>query len=87
MSKSKIENAKIENSKNQRVLGVLLLCTDGIRDAFAKQPEAFLGVGRWLHARVRKEGLSVVEETLPEWLSELSRRGNGDDASIAMLKF
>lgn len=70
-----------------RDLSLLLLCTDGVRDAFVKQPEAFLGVGRWLHGRVRKEGLSRVEETLPEWLSELSRRGNGDDASIAMLKF
>ncbi|MFT5584270.1 MAG: serine/threonine protein phosphatase PrpC [Cognaticolwellia sp.] len=70
-----------------RELSLLLLCTDGIRDAFAKKPEAFLGVGRWLHSRVRDEGLARVEETLPEWLSELSRRGNGDDASIAMLKF
>lgn len=70
-----------------RDLSLLLLCTDGIRDAFAKNPEAFLGVGRWLHGRVREEGLYRVEETLPEWLSELSRRGNGDDASIALLKF
>ena len=70
-----------------RDLSLLLLCTDGIRDAFVKKPEAFLGVGRWLHSRVKEEGLSRVEETLPEWLSELSRRGNGDDASIAMLKF
>ncbi|MED5374355.1 MAG: PP2C family serine/threonine-protein phosphatase [Myxococcota bacterium] len=69
-----------------RQLRLVMACTDGIRDAFAKNPEAFIEVGRWMQQRLTDESLEEVQASLPEWLSELSRRGNGDDATLGLLR-
>ncbi|MEL6345451.1 MAG: protein phosphatase 2C domain-containing protein [Myxococcota bacterium] len=62
-----------------------MLSSDGVRDCLQGEPDAFLGVGQWLLRRVEQRGWGDALAGLPDWLSELSRRGNGDDVTLGLL--
>lgn len=62
-----------------------MLSTDGVRDCLQADTQAFLGVGHWLLRRVEQRGWDAALQTLPPWLDELSRRGNGDDVTMGIL--
>jgi len=64
---------------------LVLLCTDGVRDSLQGQPSAFYGVGNWFLSRIEREGWDEAIEALPSWLEELSRLGNGDDATMGVV--
>ncbi len=61
------------------------LTSDGVSDSLQGDPEAFLSIGPWLEALVAREGWERAIESLPAWLAALSRQGNGDDTTIALV--
>ena len=62
-----------------------ILATDGLRDSLPEDLHEFLRVGDWFLGRVEDEGWDLVVGGLGDWLSELSRRGNGDDATFGLV--
>lgn len=60
----------------------ILLCTDGVADSYAPASLALFGEKI---AAVWRENRAQGCEQLRAWLPELSRRGSGDDMSIAGL--
>jgi serine/threonine protein phosphatase PrpC len=80
------QNAQVE-FRLLREPRFLLLSTDGLRDSLQGDEEAYFGVGRWLLQRLKREGWSKVAASMPDWLSELSHRGNGDDATVGMVRW
>lgn len=68
-----------------RSIELILLATDGLRDSFGRDPQDFLQLGPWFRGRVQDEGLDALLEALPDWLSEVSRRGAGDDTTVGLI--
>lgn len=64
------------------VPSALLLTTDGVPNSFS-EPEGFRRFCDELVGRAAAEP-AVVAERLPDWLDEMSRRGSGDDVTLAM---
>jgi hypothetical protein len=62
-----------------------ILATDGLRDSLPDDLHEFLRVGDWFVGRVETEGWDTVIDGLENWLSELSHRGNGDDATFGLV--
>ena len=66
-------------------LDAVILCTDGVQNSFRSTPD-FLKLTADLTAMVRdRAGRDELEEELPRWLSEYSREGSGDDATLVVL--
>lgn len=63
---------------------LVMLCTDGVSDSLGEEVDRTLAVAEWLADRLESEGWLPVVDGLRDWLSELSERGNGDDASLAL---
>jgi hypothetical protein len=64
---------------------MLVLSSDGVSDCLQGEPDPYLDIGPWLLARVGEEGFEDTVAGLPPWLSELSLRGNGDDATLGLI--
>ena len=70
---------------NVRRPQLAILATDGLRDSLPDDLQEFLRVGDWFVGRVETEGWDQVVRGLDTWLSELSFRGNGDDATFGLV--
>lgn len=62
---------------------VFLLSTDGLSNSYADD-EAFGQTCTQYFEALKTYGPDTVEENLPEWLSETSRLGCGDDTTLLM---
>lgn len=71
----------------QPVLGeppaLVLLSTDGYANSFV-DGASFDQVGADLLEAIRADGLAAVGEALPDWLTQTSAAGSGDDISVAL---
>jgi serine/threonine protein phosphatase PrpC len=63
---------------------LLLLSTDGYANSFAT-PNGYLQAGTDLLSMLLKEGPSLLDVNLPEWLEEASRDGSGDDVTVGII--
>jgi serine/threonine protein phosphatase PrpC len=65
--------------------GLLLLASDGLSDSFggSDHPE-FQRFVRSLRARIDEYGIGKVAGSLPEWLSQFSEQGSGDDITLVL---
>lgn len=63
---------------------MLILATDGIRDCLEDET-AMKRVPAWLMRKLKSDGLEALDTIIPDWLNQLSARGNGDDATIAFI--
>jgi serine/threonine protein phosphatase PrpC len=64
---------------------MMVLSSDGVSDSLQGEPDPYLDVGPWLLSRVAEAGFEDAVSHLPPWLSELSLRGNGDDATMGLI--
>lgn len=64
------------------VPSTLILTTDGIPNSYESH-EGFLQFCTEIGARVYEEG--TLQQQMPVWLPEISRKGSGDDMSIAIV--
>ncbi|MGD0088675.1 MAG: PP2C family serine/threonine-protein phosphatase [Planctomycetota bacterium] len=62
-----------------------LLATDGYCNSFIDD-EAFLAAGPDILQQIRSDGLSSVQERLPEWIAAVTRQGSGDDITVGIIK-
>jgi serine/threonine protein phosphatase PrpC len=65
--------------------GLLLLASDGLSDSFggSDHPE-FQRFVRSLRQRIDEYGIGRVAGSLPQWLSQFSERGSGDDITLVL---
>jgi hypothetical protein len=63
---------------------LILLSTDGYANSFATHDD-FRQVGRDLARLIRDDGLETVSAALEGWLKDATKRGSGDDVSVAIL--
>lgn len=63
---------------------LILLATDGYANSF-RDDQGFLKVGSDMLDIIRADGLDVVRDNLPTWLSEASAAGSGDDITVAII--
>lgn len=63
---------------------MLLLSTDGYVNSFRDQA-GFLQVGADMLELLKSEGPEYINAQLPQWLSEASEAGSGDDSTVAIL--
>lgn len=63
---------------------LVLLTSDGYARSFPTET-AFQQMPTDLHAMIQMQGLSVVEESLEDWLTQASQEGAGDDVTLGLL--
>ncbi|HET7017772.1 MAG TPA: PP2C family serine/threonine-protein phosphatase [Streptosporangiaceae bacterium] len=63
---------------------MILVSSDGFANSFADEA-GFFQFGSDVLRIVVNEGLDAVNEMLPGWLEEMTRRGSGDDISLGMI--
>jgi hypothetical protein len=63
---------------------LILLSTDGYPNSFLDAP-GFLKVGSDILAAIRTKGLDSVNDNLGTWLTESTRAGSGDDATLGLI--
>jgi len=63
---------------------MVVLSTDGVRDCLGTGYET---IGKRLQSLIDEKGWETMVDDMPEWLAELSKRGNGDDATLALVAF
>ncbi|HYW72341.1 MAG TPA: PP2C family serine/threonine-protein phosphatase [Pyrinomonadaceae bacterium] len=63
---------------------LILLATDGYPNSFRNE-SGFLQAGSDMLKTLRAEGVSRVRHTLPDWLRDTTRKGSGDDVTLAIL--
>jgi len=63
---------------------LIMAATDGYANSFVND-DAFRKVGSDILAIMREDGAGSVAENLPDWLSEASATGSGDDISLGIL--
>lgn len=63
---------------------MFLLATDGYANSFADS-SGFLKAGTDFFRLWREDGISYINENLPEWLRQSSDKGSGDDIAMALL--
>ena len=63
---------------------MVVLSTDGVRDCLG---ESYETVGKRLQTLIDDKGWETMVDDMPEWLADLSERGNGDDATLALVAF
>jgi serine/threonine protein phosphatase PrpC len=69
---------------SERTPAMILLATDGYSNSFSDD-SGFLKVGSDILDAIRCEGWGTVTNDLPEWLSETSLRGSGDDITVGLV--
>ena len=65
---------------------MVILSTDGIRDCLEDEA-AMKRIPAWIIRKMNAEGFEALDQILPDWLNQLSARGNGDDATIAFISW
>lgn len=68
----------------ERSPALIMLSTDGYRNAFANEAH-FHQVGSDLLDMIFTEGIEVVCRDLPMWLEEAALTGNGDDVTLGII--
>ncbi|MDQ1523179.1 MAG: hypothetical protein QOE47_1103 [Pyrinomonadaceae bacterium] len=63
---------------------LILLSTDGYPNSFLNAT-GFLKVGSDILAAIRAGGLDAVNENIAAWLTESTRAGSGDDATLGLI--
>jgi serine/threonine protein phosphatase PrpC len=63
---------------------LLLLCSDGYANSYADDA-TFERIGADYLALVRSRGFAAVLELLPQFLSQVSERGSGDDVTLGLV--
>ena len=63
---------------------MVVLSTDGVRDCLGT---AYKDLGKRLEGLIDEKGWEPMVDEMPDWLAELSKRGNGDDATLALVAF
>lgn len=63
---------------------LILLATDGYANSF-RDETAFHRVGPDLVDLLRSDGWEAVQASLPQWLTETSEAGSGDDITVGLL--
>jgi len=63
---------------------LVVLSTDGYANSFRSDRD-FLQVGSDLLKMIREEGFEPIADALPEWLTEASAIGSGDDITLGLL--
>jgi hypothetical protein len=69
---------------SERTPAMILLATDGYSNSY-RDDSGFLKVGTDILGAIRCEGWESVKNDLPEWLSETSLRGSGDDITVGLI--
>ena len=64
---------------------LIWLATDGYFNSF-QDDKAFFAVGPDVLQQIRSDGLSSVQERLPEWIEAATRQGSGDDITVGFIK-
>ncbi|MFT4977154.1 MAG: serine/threonine protein phosphatase PrpC [Myxococcota bacterium] len=82
---SSLSHARVRCRAFSPTVRLAMLSTDGVRDSLGDDEAAFLSVGDWLLRRITARGWEPALAALPDWLAELSRRGNGDDVTIGVV--
>jgi hypothetical protein len=63
---------------------MIMLSTDGFANSFLDD-EGFFKFGTDVSAIIVAEGLEKVKVSLPDWLTEITARGSGDDISLGII--
>jgi len=63
---------------------LFMLSTDGYANSFASGA-GFLKAGTDFFNLWQEDGLSFIQENLPEWLRQSSDKGSGDDIALALV--
>ena len=63
---------------------MVVLSTDGVRDCMG---DGYKDLADWLTRLIQEKGWEQMVDEQPEWIAELSKRGNGDDATLALVDF
>lgn len=79
--------SRVRCKKLEKPLKMLMLSTDGIRDSLEGDEEKYQLIASWLEVQIRNNGWEQTVNGLEDWLSELSRRGNGDDSTLALMQW
>ena len=62
----------------------VMLATDGLSKSFADDAD-FLKLAAAWRDHARRDGVDELSATLPQWLSNASERGSGDDISLGLI--
>ncbi len=62
----------------------VMASTDGVAKSF-RDDDAFIDLAGQFHDRIQSGGMASIAERLGQWLSDLSGRGSGDDATLGFL--
>jgi hypothetical protein len=69
---------------SEKAPALILLATDGYANSY-QNDHGFLRVGGDILSALRSDGWEDVKRSLPEWLSETSARGSGDDITVGLI--
>ena len=64
-----------------RSIEMLLLCTDGLGDCLIGERDSLTKVLPWI-SKIMDDN----KESIPDWLNQISCKGNGDDISVAIYR-
>ena len=79
--------ARVHCKQLQSSLQMVLLSTDGIRDSLNGEEEKYQQIALWLQRQITLHGWDTTVDGLEDWLTELSKRGNGDDSTLAVVQW
>ena len=79
--------ARVHCKLLQSSLQMVLLSTDGIRDSLNGEEEKYPQIALWLQRQIALHGWDTTVDGLEDWLTELSKRGNGDDSTLAVVQW
>jgi serine/threonine protein phosphatase PrpC len=65
-------------------VALLMLSTDGYRKSYPSD-EAFLDVGAQYLDRIRKHGLVMVSDSIPDWIAKTTDDRSRDDTTVAVV--
>jgi len=80
-------HAQVRCKRLHEPIKMLMMSTDGIRDSLEGDCDKYQQVATWLEQKIINQGWESTIGGLEAWLSELSRRGNGDDSTLALMQW
>jgi serine/threonine protein phosphatase PrpC len=69
---------------SERWPAMIMLSTDGYSNSY-QDDSGFLKVGTDILSAIRSDGWETVKASLPDWLSQTSKRGSGDDITVGLI--
>jgi serine/threonine protein phosphatase PrpC len=69
---------------SERLPAVIMLSTDGYSNSY-EDDHGFLRVGTDILSAIRSDGWDTVKTSLPDWLSQTSAMGSGDDITVGLI--